>query len=198
MTGAQAPTGWLAGRHTCHERSNKRAYGPLPLVVSMKATFAVGWLLICLLGFNGGAVMAASSPDKPAVNASPEKPQKPAVKKATPVKKAVTAKQSKPAKKRVPIASKSKPASEVVKTPLPPARLDLSLPPEMVSQLQPPGTLVPNNSTPLLPQLFGEKPRESSPFQLNGRLLSNELGLPLSNEPRRDVEGAALEFEFKQ
>jgi hypothetical protein len=165
----------------------------------MKATFAVGWLLIGLLGFNGGAVMAASSPDKPAVNASTEKPQKPAaVKKATPVKKAVAAKQPKPVKKRAPIAAKSKSASEVVKTPLPPARLDLSLPPEMVSQLQPPGTLVPNNSTPLLPQLFGEKPRESSPFQLNGRLLSNELGLPLSNEPRRDVEGAALEFEFKQ
>lgn len=165
----------------------------------MKATFAVGWLLICLLGFNGGAVMAASSPDKPAATASTEKPHKPAaVKKATPVKKAVMAKQPKPAKKRVPIASKSKPASEVVKTSLPAARLDLSLPPEMVSQLQPPGTLVPANSVPLLPPMFGEKPRESSPFQLNGRLLSNELGLPLSNEPRRDVEGAALEFEFKR
>jgi hypothetical protein len=165
----------------------------------MKATFAVGWLLICLLGFNGGAVMAASSPDKPAVTASTEKTHKPAaVKKATPVKKAVTAKQPKPAKKRAPIASKSKSASEVAKTPLPPARLDLSLPPEMVSQLQPPGTLVQTQHAPLLPQLFGNKPGESGPFQLNGRLINNEMGLQLRNEERRDVEGAALEFEFKQ
>lgn len=143
--------------------------------------------------------MAASSPDKPAATASTQKPPKPeAEKKATPVKKAVTAKQPKPVKKRAPVASKSKPASEVVKTPLPPARLDLSLPPEMVSQLQPPGTLVQTNHAPLLPQLFGEKPRESSPFQLNGRLLSNELGLQMRKDEHRDVEGAALEFEFKQ
>jgi hypothetical protein len=164
----------------------------------MKAIFSVGWLLICLLGFNGGAVMAASSPEKPAATASTEKPHKPAaVKKATPVKKAITAKQP-TLKKRAPVASKSKPASEVVKTPLPPARLDLSLPPEMVSQLQPPGTLVQTQHAPLLPQLFGNKPGESGPFQLNGRLINNEMGLQLRNEERRDVEGAALEFEFKQ
>lgn len=165
----------------------------------MKATFPVGWLLICLLGFNGGVVMAASSPDKPAVTVSTEKPHKTAaVKKVTPVKKTITEKKPKPLKKRAPIASKSKPASEVVKTPLPPARLDLSLPPEMVSQLQPPGTLVQTQHAPLLPQLFGNKPGESGPFQLNGRLINNEMGLQLRNEERRDVEGAALEFEFKQ
>jgi hypothetical protein len=165
----------------------------------MKAIFPVGWLLICLLGFNSGAVMAASSPDKPAEATSAAKSQQPAaVKKVTPDKKAVTAKKPKPLKKRAPIASRSKPASEVVKTPLPPVRLDLSLPPEMVSQLQPPGTLVQTNRAPLLPQMFGEKPKQSSPFQLNGRLLSNELGLPLIKEEHRDVEGAALEFEFKQ
>ncbi|VVO19595.1 translation initiation factor 2 [Pseudomonas fluorescens] len=166
----------------------------------MKATFAVGWFLICLLSaFNSGAVMAASNPDKPAESTPATKSQKPAaVKKVAPVKKAVTAKKPKPVKKRAPIASKSKSARELVKTPLPSARVDLSLPPDMVSQLQPPGTLVQTQHAPLLPQLFGDKPGESGPFQLNGRLINNEMGLQLRNEERRDVEGAALEFEFKR
>ena len=38
----------------------------------------------------------------------------------------------------------------------------------------------------------------AAPFQLNGRLLSNEMQLQLRNEERREVEGAALDFEFKQ
>ena len=37
-----------------------------------------------------------------------------------------------------------------------------------------------------------------SPFQLNGRLINNEMQLQLRNEERREVEGAALEFEFKR
>ncbi|VVO35385.1 translation initiation factor 2 [Pseudomonas fluorescens] len=165
----------------------------------MKATFVIGWFLVCLLSvFNGGAVMAASSPDKPAASPATTTQKPAAVKKVTPVKKAVTAKKPKPVKKRAPIASKAKSASEVAKTPLPPARVDLSLPPEMVSQLQPPGTLVQTQHAPLLPQLFGDKPGESGPFQLNGRLINNEMGLQLRNEERRDVEGAALEFEFKR
>ncbi|MCX7079809.1 MAG: translation initiation factor 2 [Pseudomonas sp.] len=166
----------------------------------MKATCPVVWLLVGLLSaFNSGAVMAASSEDEAAMTAPSTESQKPAgVKKTIPVKKAATEKKPTPVKKRAPIASKSKPASEVVKTPLPPANLDLSLPQEMVSHLQPPGTLVQSNRAPLLPKLLGEKPKESGPFQLNGRLINNELGLKLRNEERRDVEGAALEFEFKQ
>ncbi|MNG25605.1 hypothetical protein D3C84_1104860 [compost metagenome] len=50
----------------------------------------------------------------------------------------------------------------------------------------------------MLPYLFGEKPPSDSPFQLNGRLISNEMQLQLRNESRKDVEGAAIEFEFKQ
>ncbi|MEG2797966.1 MAG: translation initiation factor 2, partial [Pseudomonas sp.] len=53
-------------------------------------------------------------------------------------------------------------------------------------------------SVPLLPPMFGEKPTDNSAFQINGRLLSNEMKLQLRNEERRDVEGAALDFEFKQ
>ena len=46
---------------------------------------------------------------------------------------------------------------------------------------------------------IGEKAAEESPFQLNGRLLSNEMDLQLRNEYRHnEIEGAALDFEFKQ
>ncbi len=100
-------------------------------------------------------------------------------------------------KKRPPIASKSKPASEVVKTELPSAKLDLSLPKDMVQELKPVGTVPLVRREPLLPQMFGDK-SGSSEFQLNGRLLSNEMQLQLRNEERHEVEGAALDFEFKQ
>lgn len=122
------------------------------------------------------------------------------MKKPVASKKAVPAKDKQqkkavPAKKRAPIASKSKPASEVVKTQLPTPKLDLSLPREMVQQLKPVGTVPLAKREGVLPQMFGEK---NSGFQLNGRLLSNEMQLQLRNEERREVEGAALDFEFKQ
>ena len=98
-------------------------------------------------------------------------------------------------KKRAPIASKSKPASEVAKTPLPSANLDLSLPRDMVEELEPVGTVTLPKRPAVLPQMFGDK---ASPFQLNGRLISNEMQLQLRNEERREVDGAALEFEFKR
>jgi len=132
--------------------------------------------------------MAASVQEKPTASTT--------AKKAAPVKKAAPAKKKATAvKKRSPIASKSKPASEVVKTKLPSADLDLSLPKDMVEELKPVGTVTLPPRDALLPQMFGDK---SSPFQLNGRLLSNEMQLQLRNEERREVEGAALEFEFKQ
>lgn len=132
--------------------------------------------------------MAASVQEKPTASTT--------VKKVAPVKKATPAKKKAAAvKKRSPIASKSKPASEVVKTKLPSANLDLSLPKDMVEELKPVGTVQLPRHDALLPQMFGDK---SSPFQLNGRLLSNEMQLQLRNEERREVEGAALEFEFKQ
>lgn len=88
--------------------------------------------------------------------------------------------------------------SEVIAAPLPKARLDLSLPPDMVKNLQPPSQVEAQPRRTLLPALFGEKPASESPFQLNGRLLSNEMQLQLRNDSRQDVEGAAIDFEFKQ
>ncbi len=105
------------------------------------------------------------------------------------------------------IASKSKAAAQVVKdTRLPSATLDLSLPADMVKQLSPPPNVItaaPEAKSPapgvkpLLPKMFPDS--QSDPdFQLQGRLLSNEMQLQLRNEARREVDGAALDFKFKQ
>ncbi len=142
-------------------------------------------------------VMAAAVQEKPAASAPASKAtasQKTVAGKQTQDKKSPQRKAAS-VKKRPPVASKSKPASEVVKTKLPPAKLDLSLPKDMVQQLKPAGTVPMPKHDAILPQMFGEK---NSGFQLNGRLLSNEMQLQLRNEERREVEGAALDFEFKQ
>jgi len=155
-------------------------------------------LLICLsTALGAGPLLAAPTQDASARSPASE-PKKTAANTPSASKKAAVAKPVAKPKKRAPIASKSKSAREIAKTPLPSAKLDLSLPPEMVKHLQPIGTVAMPKREPLLPQMFGEKPKESSPFQLNGRLLSNEMQLQLRNEERRDVEGAALDFEFKQ
>ncbi|SCY70142.1 hypothetical protein SAMN03159391_02721 [Pseudomonas sp. NFACC37-1] len=168
-------------------------FSAVSAVVSMRANVPVAWVLIGLFSAfqMGGAVLAAPAQEKPVVSATKNAPEKTSVAKKPSAKKAVAAKK----KKRAPIASKSKSAREVAKTPLPPAKLDLSLPHDMVEELQPPGKVAPPKREPLLPSMFGEKP---GPFQLNGRLLSNEMQLPLRNQERNEVEGAALDFEFKQ
>ena len=158
-----------------------------------RVTLVIGLLSLC----NVSGVLAATPVGDSTPAASVE--QKASVKKPTPVKKApATQKKAAASKKRAPVASKSKSAHEVAQTKLPPAQLDLSLPSDMVRLLQPIGTMPKPKSVPLLPPLFGEKPTDNSAFQINGRLLSNEMKLQLRNDERRDVEGAALDFEFKQ
>lgn len=85
-----------------------------------------------------------------------------------------------------------KPAKPVVPA-QPPVVLDLSLPPEVFEPLEP---LEPLDDAPakLLPPLFGEKVAPESPFQLNGKLITNERG----DDYWESVEGAQLQFEFKQ
>lgn len=158
-----------------------------------RAVVVIGLLSLC----NVGTVLAAAPVTESKPAASTE--QKTPAKKPVPAKKAPAAKK-KPAvvKKRAPVASKSKSAHEVAQTKLPPAQLDLSLPTEMVRHLQPLGTMPKPKSVPLLPPMFAEKPTDNSAFQINGRLLSNQMQLQLRNEERRDIEGAALDFEFKQ
>lgn len=94
-----------------------------------------------------------------------------------------------------------KPVSKAVAKPLPKAKLDLSLPVDMVNSLEPNvGTPSPiQRRKPLLPPMFTEKPETNdSPFQLNGRLINNEMQLQLRNDSRHDVEGAAIDFEYRQ
>jgi hypothetical protein len=149
-----------------------------------RAVWVIGLLSLC----NVGTVLAAAPVTERAPATAAQK---------TPAKKAPVAQKKAPAvKKRAAKASKS--ANEVAQTQLPPAQLDLSLPSDMVRHLQPIGTMPKPKSVPLLPPMFGEKPTDNSAFQINGRLLSNEMKLQLRNEERREVEGAALEFEFKQ
>lgn len=103
---------------------------------------------------------------------------------------------TKPASKSKP---RAKPVSKAVAQPLPKARLDLSLPSDMVRELKPQvGGAAPIARKPLLPAMFSDKPEaDDSPFQLNGRLISNEMQLQLRNDSRKEVEGAAIEFQFR-
>ncbi|MCQ2993553.1 translation initiation factor 2 [Pseudomonas syringae] len=79
------------------------------------------------------------------------------------------------------------------------AKLDLSLPPELAKELQPAGTAKAKPRKPILPPMFGDKRASGNdPFELNGRILSNEMDLQMRNDSRRDVEGAALDFKFRQ
>ncbi|WP_255263730.1 translation initiation factor 2 [Pseudomonas aegrilactucae] len=155
--------------------------------------------MLCVLGMclvRPALAMPAAAPVLLAQSATQPAParNKPSQPAAKPKAKPVTSKKT-PA--RVAKSGRRK-AAEVIAAPLPKARLDLSLPPDMVNELQPPSQLGAQVRRPLLPALFQDKPSSDSPFQLNGRLLSNEMQLQLRNDSRQDVEGAAIDFEFKQ
>lgn len=121
---------------------------------------------------------------------------------AEPVGKAQVKPAAKPAVKAKPKAvskakAKSKRAAPVAK-PLPTPKLDLTLPKSMVNTLEPDVGDGPVVRKPILPSMFPTKPEsDGSPFQLNGRLISNEMQLQMRNDSRRDVDGAALDFEFR-
>ncbi|MBN2976777.1 translation initiation factor 2 [Pseudomonas fluorescens] len=156
-----------------------------------RAALVLGLLSLC----NVSPVLAAApvTENKPAASS-----EKPTAKKTTATQQAPAAKKKAATAKKRASAKRSKSSQEAAKTQLPPAQLDLTLPSDMVRHLQPLGTMPKPKSVPLLPPMFGEKPTDNSAFQINGRLLSNEMKLQLRNEERREVEGAALEFEFKQ
>lgn len=118
-------------------------------------------------------------------------------------KQPVTKAKAKPAtatKKPVKVTKTSKrKKADAIAAPLPKARLDLSLPPDMAKEMKPVEQIEAEVRKPLLPAMFGDKPESQSPFQLNGRLLSNEMQLQLRNDSRQqEIEGAAIDFEFKQ
>lgn len=110
---------------------------------------------------------------------------------------------SKPVVKATASKPVSKPAREksVVERKLPPIKLDLSLPRELVEDLHHGEPLV--EEKPLLPPLFVEKEAKPAPFQLSGKLITNEHERDKSGEKlERDnyfdkVDGAQLNFEFR-
>lgn len=85
------------------------------------------------------------------------------------------------------VAAKPKPAEPESKL-----ALDLSVPHELFEQALESETR--EDLLPLLPPLFGEKPEVQSPFQISGRLISNER----VDDYWDSIEGAELQFEFKQ
>ena len=147
---------------------------------------ALSFCLVPLCHF--GAVAQAAQPAAEAQARQAKPAQKAPAKPVS--KQAVSKGKPKPARK---------PVSKAVAKPLPQPKLDLSLPVEMVNDLEPNVGSSATRRKPLLPAMFTEKPQsDESPFQLNGRLISNEMQLQLRNESRRDVEGAAIEFEYRQ
>ncbi|WP_373387966.1 hypothetical protein [Pseudomonas alcaligenes] len=77
--------------------------------------------------------------------------------------------------------------------PLPADKLDLRLPDELVQRLELGAPLEQSEREPLLPPLFVEKPAEPGPYQLNGRLITNDR----VDDYWDSVEGAELQIEFR-
>lgn len=149
-------------------------------------------LLMCLaplLAAGPAHASQASVPARPVqAKEKSEASAKPTRKQASTPRKASTRK----------AASKRKAVSRSVAKPLPKPKLDLSLPADLVEKLEPGVDKAPLARKPVLPAMFDEKPATDTSFQLNGRLISNEMDLQLRNDSRRDVEGAAIDFQFRQ
>jgi len=129
----------------------------------------------------------------------------PAVEVATkPVAKAPSKSEPKPESRHVdkdqPKARTAKKAAvdPIVKRPLPPVKLDLRLPKDLVQQLHPDKPVPELEDKPLLPPMFVEKTGQS-PFQVGGRLIQRERNERESNDDswHSDIRGAELQFQFR-
>lgn len=95
-----------------------------------------------------------------------------------------------PAPSRPQVAAPSRPAAPA--KPESGLVLDLSVPHELFEQALTSETF--EELTPILPPLFADEPEPVSPFQISGRLISNER----VDDYWESIEGAELQFEFKQ
>ncbi|MDD0842649.1 hypothetical protein [Pseudomonas sp. Gutcm_11s] len=142
------------------------------------------------------AKTAPSAEITPPPAATKPAPQSAAVKPpaAEPVKKKEPAEVAPKKAPALTVTPAAKPLVKAKPEPLPPVKLDLRLPDELVQQLEPgePLDKLPEQP-PLLPQLFVEKPTEPGPYQLNGRLITNDK----VNDYWESVEGAELQIEFR-
>lgn len=168
----------------------------------MKTKRRIALLVFCLnLGVIAAPSLQAQTTDNPPASTRAADTGKVAAK-AAPAKKTVA---KKPASRKKATKSRSRKSSDVIATPVPTPNLDLSLPKDIVKDLKPPTQpvnaaaqpmpLAESAPKPILPAFFSDKGNED--FQLNGRLLNNEMQLQRRSDAR-EVEGAALDFEFKQ
>lgn len=152
---------------------------------SILLLLCLGWLSAC----EREPEPVAQQPEpEPAVVATPAKV--PPAAKPEPVEAKPVATPAKP-----PVAAKPKPAAAPQPKPAEPESklvLDLSVPQELFEQALESETR--EELSPVLPPLFGEKPEVQSPFQISGRLISNER----VDDYWDSIEGAELQFEFKQ
>ncbi|WP_256657808.1 hypothetical protein [Pseudomonas sp. 2FG] len=138
------------------------------------------------------AAAAKVAPERPPVEV--EEPSKPEVKEqATPAiapKPSPEPSISKADKEPLPKARLELPKAEAE---LPKAKLDLRLPSDLAGQLELGESVDEATNKALLPPLFVEKPPAQSPFQLNGKLITNDR----EEDYWQSVEGAEVQFEFK-
>lgn len=95
-------------------------------------------------------------------------------------------------------AQVKKPIDPIVKQPLPPVKLDLRLPRDLVHSSQPDEPITVIEEKPILPPMFGEKTGQS-PFEVGGRLIQREPNERETNDDswHSDIRGAELQFKFR-
>lgn len=143
----------------------------------------------------------AAKPASEAPKVASETPKPTAKTEQKPAAKPEAKAEAKPKADAKPVAKAAQPATSPAgnarkpeKTELPKAKLDLRLPKHLVDKLEPEIVEERKAEEPLLPPMFTEKAPTEGPFQLNGKLLTNEK----EDDYWRSVEGAELQFEFKQ
>ncbi|MDF2075964.1 hypothetical protein P2Q70_15405 [Pseudomonas mendocina] len=161
---------------------------------SILLLLCLGWLSACERAPEPAAQQPAP---EPAVVTAPEPAPVAEVAKPKPVEPAPPAKvvENKPLPAKPPVVAKPKPAAAPQPKPAEhesKLALDLSVPQELFEQALESETH--EELSPVLPPLFGEKPEVQSPFQISGRLISNER----VDDYWDSIEGAELQFEFKQ
>ncbi len=99
-------------------------------------------------------------------------------------------------------AAQKKASAAVKKTEVPKAKLDLRLPKDLVKNLEPKVAVTPGASPApsktadpaLLPQMFADKPGDVSPFEVGGRVITNER---TRDQDEGMFDGAELQFKFR-